>query len=176
MKMGPAEKESTPIAKASMFAAAVGAGVAADLLSKAWARAALGDGSSLDFLPIVSLRLAFNNGVSFGIFGVDDVAGLYVLLAATAILSVVVSVLAWRGKSAIERLAFCFVASGAWANLVDRAWFGVVTDFLDMHFGSWHPFVFNLADVWISLGVCLLLAVQLFRQQASASTEIGPDR
>lgn len=157
-----------------MFAPVVGAGVVADLVSKAWARSSLGDGSSMEFLPILSLRLTFNNGVSFGIFGVEGLAGLYVLLAATAILSAVVSVMAWRAKHPIERLAFTVIASGAWANLLDRAWFGVVTDFLDLHFGTWHPFVFNLADVWISLGVCLLLAAQLFRQQSSSQAKIGP--
>lgn len=156
-----------------MFAAVVGAGVAADLLSKAWARSWLGDGSSMEFLPIVSLRLAYNNGVSFGIFGVEDRTGLYVLLAATAILSVTVSVMFWRAKSYVERFAFALVASGAWANLIDRAWFGVVTDFLDLHFGAWHPFIFNLADVWISLGVCLLLVAQWKPPQPPSSTEVG---
>ena len=77
--------------------------------------------------------------------------------------------MAWRAKSGIERLAFSLVAAGAWANLIDRAWFGVVTDFLDLHFGSWHPFIFNLADVWISIGVCLLLAAQLLGGEAHAN-------
>lgn len=164
--------ESAPLSKASTIASVASVGIAADLVSKAWARSFLGDGDLIEFLPIVSLHLTFNNGVSFGIFGVDGVGGLYVLLAATAILSVVVSAMAWRAKSSVERLAFALIASGAWANLIDRAWFGVVTDFLDLHFGSWHPFVFNMADVWISLGACLLLAVQLFRQQSSAQAGI----
>ncbi len=42
-------------------------------------------------------------------------------------------------------------------NLIDRAARGAVTDFLGLHVGNWYPFVFNLADVWITLGVALLL-------------------
>lgn len=174
MTKGLTDMESAALSKASTIASVVGVGMAADLVSKSWARGSLADGSSTDFLPILSLRLTFNNGVSFGIFGVDGVGGLYVLLAATAVLSVVVSVMAWRANSSMERFAFSLIASGAWANLVDRAWFGVVTDFLDLHFGSWHPFVFNMADVWISAGACLLLAFQLLRQRSSGQAEVGP--
>ncbi|NWP47686.1 hypothetical protein GY986_24890, partial [Escherichia coli] len=62
-----------------------------------------------------------------------------------------------------------------------------VTDFLGLHFGSWHPFVFNLADVWISLGVGLLLlgpylpargsTAEAFRRNGAerpAATDGGP--
>lgn len=147
----------------------VGVGVAVDLLSKAWARAFLADGFAIEFLPILSLRLAYNNGVSFGIFGVEGVPGLLVLLGATAVLSIAVSVMAWRARAHSERFAYSLIASGAWANFIDRAWFAVVTDFLDLHFGSWHPFIFNLADVWISLGVCVLLWDQLRRRPSTSS-------
>ncbi len=157
--------------KASAFFPVVGTGVTVDLLSKGWARSSLADGGAVEFLPILSLRLAYNNGVSFGIFGVDGVSGLLILLGATAILSIVVSAMAWRAKSEVERLAFSLVAAGAWANLVDRSWFGVVTDFLDLHFSSWHPFIFNLADVWISIGVGLLLGAQLVGREASANPD-----
>jgi signal peptidase II len=51
--------------------------------------------------------------------------------------------------------------AGALANLIDRAARGSVTDFLGLHVGDWHPFVFNLADVWISIGVGLLLLTQI---------------
>lgn len=151
-----------------MIVLVVGAGMAIDLLSKAWARSFLADGFPDEFLPILSLRLAYNNGVSFGIFGVEGVTGLFLLLGATALLSIAVTAMAWRAKSWNEQLAYSLIASGAWANLIDRAWFGVVTDFLDLHFGSWHPFIFNLADIWISLGVCLLLAAQVFDRGAPA--------
>jgi signal peptidase II len=155
--------------KALTFPLVVGAGVVIDLLSKAWARSFLADGSAVEFLPVLSLRLAYNKGMSFGILGADGATGLLLLLAATALLSMAVSVMAWKASSFNERLAFSLIAAGAWANLIDRAHFGRVTDFLDLHFGSWHPFIFNLADTWISLGVCLLLAAQLLGREASAS-------
>lgn len=59
-----------------------------------------------------------------------------------------------------QRAALSFVVAGALANLIDRSSRGSVTDFLALHFGEWHPFVFNLADVWISIGVALLLVTQ----------------
>ena len=59
------------------------------------------------------------------------------------------------------RAAFSLVLGGALGNLIDRFTRHEVTDFLDLHFGAWHPFIFNLADVWITLGVIVLLLVQL---------------
>lgn len=136
-------------------------GAAIDLITKAWARQALEPyGPSIDFLPFLSLRLTFNDGISFSLFSATADTGRLALLAVTGILTLVIASWAWRVRGS-ERLALCVILGGALANLIDRAFFGVVTDFLDLHFGTWHLFVFNLADVWISLGVVFLFAATL---------------
>lgn len=135
-------------------------GAAIDLATKAWARAALEPyGPPLDFLPFVSLRLTFNEGVSFSMLAFDHQGGKIALLGFTALLTGLLTIWAFRSRG-YERLALSVIVSGALANLIDRTAYGAVTDFLGLHFGGWHPFVFNLADVWISLGVMLLLIAQ----------------
>jgi signal peptidase II len=52
--------------------------------------------------------------------------------------------------------------------LIDRSTRGSVTDFLNLHFGDWHFFVFNLADIWISLGAAFLLGLQIIPQKNPA--------
>lgn len=139
----------------------VATGVALDLATKAWARTALEPyGPALDFLPFVSLRLTFNEGVSFSLFAFEGDLGQIALLAATGLLTLAMAVWAYRSQG-WQRAALSCVVAGALANLIDRASRGSVTDFLALHFGDWHPFVFNLADVWISAGVCILLASSL---------------
>ena len=153
--------------RAGTAALLIASGAALDLATKAWARATLEPyAAPLDFLPFVSLRLSFNEGVSFSLLSFEGEAGRLALLAATGLLTALVVVWAFRSQG-WERLAALVVAAGALANLIDRAARGAVTDFLGLHFGSWTPFVFNLADVWITLGVTLLLLARFLPDWAS---------
>lgn len=146
--------------KAAFVVPAILTGSALDLATKAWARASLEPyGPPLDFLPFISLRLTFNEGVSFSLLDFDHQGGKLALLGFTALLTSLLCIWAFRSHGH-ERVALSVIVSGALANLIDRASFGAVTDFLGLHFGAWNPFVFNLADVWISLGVVLLLITQ----------------
>lgn len=148
-------------------------GTAIDLVTKAWARHALEPyGPANDFLPFLSLRLTFNEGISFSLFSGGADTGRVALLLVTGLMSLLIALWAWRAAGR-ERLALCVILGGALANLIDRAWFGAVTDFLDLHFGDWHPFVFNLADVWISLGVVFLFAATLWDSRVRQVTDHG---
>ncbi len=139
----------------------VATGAALDLVTKAWARASLEPyGPAFDFLPFVSLRLTFNEGVSFSLFAFEGDTGQTALLTVTGLLTLGMTIWAYRSQG-WQRAALSCVVAGALANLIYRAALGSVTDFLGLHFGDWHPFVFNLADVWISIGVCLLLATSV---------------
>jgi signal peptidase II len=135
----------------------IATGAALDLATKAWARASLEPyGPAFDFLPFVSLRLTFNEGVSFSLFAFEGDMGQAALIVVTGLLTLGMGIWAYRSQG-WQRAALSFVVAGALANLIDRTARGSVTDFLSLHFGAWNPFVFNLADVWISIGVALLL-------------------
>ena len=151
--------------KAALAALLIVTGAALDLATKAWARASLEPyGPASDFLPFVSLRLTFNEGVSFSMLTFEGDLGQALLLGATGLLTLIIAGWAYRSHG-WQRVALSLVAAGALGNLLDRAARGSVTDFLGLHFGDWHPFVFNLADVWISLGVFVLLASSLTRKE-----------
>ncbi|OYW61608.1 MAG: signal peptidase II [Rhizobiales bacterium 12-68-15] len=137
------------------------AGATLDLATKAWARGSLEPyGPASDFLPFVSLRLTFNEGVSFSMLAFEGEIGQALLLGATGLLTLIMAGWAYRSRG-WQRAALSLVTAGAMGNLLDRTARGTVTDFLGLHFGDWHPFVFNLADVWISAGTCVLLAASL---------------
>lgn len=159
--------------RAGAAALVIATGAALDLAAKAWARAALEPyGSPIDFLPFVSLRLSFNEGVSFSLLAFEGEAARLLLIGLTAALTLALAVWAYRSHG-WQRAALALVLAGALGNLIDRTARGAVTDFLGLHFGNWYPFVFNLADVWITLGVALLLAAPYL--SATASTA-GPPR
>jgi signal peptidase II len=154
--------------------ALVVAGAAIDLGTKAWARASLEPyAPAVDFLPFVSLRLSFNEGVSFSMFRAESDFGTATLIGVTAALTLTMAVWAYRSQG-WQRMGLSAIVAGALANLVDRIARGSVTDFLGLHFGDWYPFVFNLADVWISIGAGLLLAAPLLSaKQIEAAADDG---
>ncbi|WP_199421663.1 signal peptidase II [Actinotalea solisilvae] len=122
-----------------------------DLSAKAWAVAQLQD--EVVGLGVVDLRLAYNSGVAFS---VGAGAPGWLVLTATALVTLGVGVLAWRTAASgpgSRLIAFALVLGGAIANLADRAVDGVVTDYL--HTG-WFP-TFNLADIAIVTGAGLLV-------------------
>ena len=144
-------------------------GAALDLAAKLWARTSLEPyGAATDFLPFVALRLTFNHGVSFSLLSFEGETARLVLLLATAALTASFALWAFRSQG-LERIAASSIVAGALANVIDRAVYGTVTDYLDLHFGAWHPFVFNLADVWITAGAILLVFCQFSRKQSNVA-------
>lgn len=111
----------------------------------------------IEVTPFFNLTLGFNTGVSFGMFGEAFAVrpGLLALLT----LGIAIAILAWalRARSAAERGGLSLIAGGALGNILDRWRQGAVTDFLDFHWQGWHWPAFNGADVFISVGVLMLL-------------------
>jgi signal peptidase II len=103
-----------------------------------------------------NLVLTMNRGISFGMFNDRNHGGL-ILVAVAAIIVVGLIVWLFRAKSGLLAVAIGFIIGGAAGNALDRVARGAVVDFLDFHLGEWHPFVFNLADAAISVGVGLLI-------------------
>ena len=107
-----------------------------------------------------------NPGIAFGLLGSLPTAWRWMAAAlSVAALAVLVRVAlrvlpqgGWAG-----RLAIGLIVGGAVGNLIDRARFGAVVDFVDVYYGTWHWWAFNVADSAISVGVVLLAARLLAR-------------
>ena len=127
-------------------------------------------GPPIDFLPFVSLRLSFNEGVSFSLLAFDGEAARLLLIGLTAALTL--GLIAWVYRSqGWQRAGLALAAAGALGNLIDRAVAGHVVDFVDVYWGTAHFWAFNVADAAITVGaVCVLLdMIGLGRQHASHS-------
>lgn len=127
--------------------------VALDQAAKAWVVAffAVRGTDLLTVLPVFNLVLAWNRGVSFGLFNGGGETSLFAVLAA-AIVAALVWWLARAGTRSLQ-IAIGLVIGGAVGNIVDRLARGAVVDFLDFHLGTLHWFAFNVADTAICLGV-----------------------
>ncbi len=120
----------------------------------------------IELSPIFDLTMTWNRGVSFGAFQADGVArwGLFVVIG---VIAVGFSVWLFRAERWLTALALAMVVGGAVGNLIDRARFGAVVDFLDFS-GLYFPWIFNVADASISVGAAVLLLDQVLagRKQA----------
>ena len=65
----------------------------------------------------------------------------------------------------IEKLAFIMIFSGSIGNIFDRLYYSSVPDFIDIHFNNFHWFIFNVADIFITLGVILLIYLEIFSKK-----------
>jgi signal peptidase II len=116
---------------------------------------------------LADFRPAWNNGVSFSLLAQSSDTGRFLLIAVLTVISIAVAVMAWRAANALAAAGFGLVLGGALGNLMDRFQYGgAVFDFLSLHLGSLPLFVCNLADIWISAGVVLLLLDSLLKKPA----------
>lgn len=108
-------------------------------------------------MPFLALRPRYNEGTIFGLLSGHTASDLMILTVVTAL-----AVLAlWRWAARTPELwvavGAALMATGALGNLIDRLMVGMVTDFIGLHLGSWYSPIFNLADLWIIMGVLLVL-------------------
>jgi signal peptidase II len=103
--------------------------------------------------PFFDLVMAWNRGVSYGLFSTDTQAFLIIV-------SILISILLWmwgcRAHRPIIVAAIGLIIGGALANALDRAVHGAVADFFLLHWGAWNWYIFNPADMAIVAGVGVL--------------------
>jgi signal peptidase II len=117
---------------------------------------------------LASLQPGWNRGVSFSLLTQDGVIGRYLLIAFIGLIAAVFALLAWRATSFVRAVGYGLVVGGAVGNLADRFMYGAVFDFLALRLGPVPLFVCNFADIFISIGVALLIADAILPQKASA--------
>jgi signal peptidase II len=142
-----------------LLASVAAAALAADQITKAWAVSALADGHVVDIVGSLRLRLTLNYGAAFSL---TNGRGALISLLALAVVAVLLRT-GRHERSVPMAVALGLVVGGAVGNLADRAFRagdglfgGGVVDFVDL---QWWP-VFNVADVCVVVGACLLFVVQ----------------
>ena len=130
-----------------------------DQLSKWWVLNGLHlpERGQIPVLPVFRLTMVMNPGVSFGLLRADTALGRGLLIGAALLVVIALAVWVRRADRPLFATALGLVMGGALGNnLIDRARIGEVVDFLDFS-GLMFPWVFNVADSAISIGVVLLL-------------------
>ena len=146
--------------------------IAADQLSKAWVLFVL-DLQTLGSVPFfgpVHLSMVWNRGVSFGLFRADHEVMRWALAAFSFGVALILA--GWALKLSRPRLALALglIMGGAVGNLIDRVRWGAVCDFIDVS-ALYFPWVFNIADSAITIGVVILLLDSFLTPQPAPAAE-----
>jgi signal peptidase II len=122
-------------------------------------------GCSVELLPVLSLSMVWNRGVSFGLLQAQQDAARWGLAAFSAAVAVLLILWARKVQRPLLAAALGLVIGGALGNLIDRVRFGAVADFIDVSRLGFFPWVFNAADSAITVGVILLVLDSLLPQR-----------
>ena len=119
------------------------------------------DDSTIYINDFVNFDLIWNTGIGFGLLS-SDLSLFYNLI--TIIIGLVIVFLFYLliKSDLIDQILFSTILGGALGNFYDRITYNAVPDFIDVHYENFHWFTFNIADIFISLGIAIILLKDLF--------------
>ena len=109
----------------------------------------------------LNLFLIWNKGVAFGLLSMNESMIYNAITLIIGFIIIIILFMMWKNDN-IQRYFLALVAGGALGNFYDRIVFTAVPDFIDIHFHGFHWFVFNVADIFITVGVFCLILVEFF--------------
>ena len=104
----------------------------------------------------LNIYLIWNEGIAFGLFSFDQ-KNLYNYLTVMILIIVFVILFMLIKSQGIKKYALLMIFGGAIGNLCDRIYYKAVPDFIDLHINNFHWFIFNIADIFITIGVFLMI-------------------
>ena len=108
----------------------------------------------------LNLYLMWNKGIAFGLLSMNESIVYNFITIIIGIIILIIFVMMYKNDN-IKSFFLAFVAGGALGNFYDRIVYTAVPDFIDIHFQGFHWFVFNVADIFITIGVFCLILVEL---------------
>ncbi len=138
--------------------------VVSDQITKIMADRSLELYETIEVLPIFNISLAYNFGAAFSFLNFPGGAQRWFFTAISLVVSIVLTVWLYRltMREKWMSLAFALILGGAIGNLIDRAVYGYVVDFIQVYYGNSYFPTFNIADAGITCGAILMLWLTFF--------------
>jgi len=119
--------------------------------------------SEIYIKSFLNFSLVWNSGIGFGILQLE--ANIFYLLISIIITAINLILIYWMLTSSnyLESIFISIILGGALGNLFDRYYYSSVPDFIDFHYESFHWFTFNIADIFITIGIVGFIIIDLFK-------------
>ena len=123
-------------------------------------------GVDIDFYiySFLNFYLVWNTGIGFGLASMET--NIYYHILTTIIVIINIGLMFFLAKSkGIYAYLIALIIGGSLGNLFDRIYYYAVPDFIDLHLGNYHWFIFNVADIFITAGIIGLITVELLKKE-----------
>ncbi len=112
----------------------------------------------------LNINLIWNEGIAFGLLSLKEDRFYNIL---TLIIALVIFIIFFmlRSSEGFKKYSLLMILGGALGNIYDRIFYKAVPDFIDFHVGNFHWFIFNIADIFITIGVVLMILIELFEDK-----------
>ena len=108
----------------------------------------------------LNIRLIWNEGIAFGLLSFNDKI-IYNLLTFIIFIIILIIFFMVLKSYGLKKYSLLMILGGALGNVYDRIFYGAVPDFIDFHIGNFHWFIFNVADIFITLGVIFMIIIEI---------------
>jgi len=115
----------------------------------------------ISITSFLNFNLIWNEGIAFGLFSFDEKLYYNFLTLFICLITVVIIWLMFR-SSGFEKLSYIMIIGGSFGNIFDRIIYSAVPDFIDIHINNFHWFIFNVADIFITIGIIFLISFEIF--------------
>ena len=115
----------------------------------------------INVTSFLNFNLIWNEGIAFGLFSFDDKLYYNFLTIFIILVTIIIIWLMYKSKG-FERFSFMMIVGGSLGNIYDRVFYSAVPDFIDIHVDNFHWFIFNVADIFITLGIICLISIEIF--------------
>ena len=117
-------------------------------------------GTKIFSSKFLNIYLIWNEGIAFGLFSSNE-SSLYNFLTLFILIIILVILYMMTKSSGLKKYSLLMILGGAIGNVFDRIIYKAVPDFIDFHVGNFHWFIFNVSDIFISVGVILMVILEI---------------
>ncbi len=127
-------------------------------------------GTDIDYyiFPFLNFYLVWNTGIGFGLISLESNIMYHMLTVIILVINIVLIIFLIKSKG-IAAYLVALIIGGSLGNLFDRIYYYAVPDFIDLHFRDFHWFIFNVADIFITVGIIGLIFIELFRKEKTST-------
>ena len=127
-------------------------------------------GTDIDYyiFPFLNYYLVWNTGIGFGLISLESNIMYHMLTVIILVINIVLIIFLIKSKG-IAAYLVALIIGGSLGNLFDRIYYYAVPDFIDLHFRDFHWFIFNVADIFITVGIIGLIIIELFRKEKTST-------
>ena len=120
-------------------------------------------GSEIFSSNFLNIYLIWNEGIAFGLFSFNEKI-FYNLLTIIILIIILIIFIMTIKSDGFKKYSLLMILGGALGNVVDRLYYKAVPDFIDFHIGNFHWFIFNVADIFITIGILFMVIIELFNK------------